>query len=218
MCTFFGVVPHWKHFGLKCLLHCPWQLDKILPLMLCSLFLLCGPHNRFLLQLKDLITFSTQKAKRLILLKWKSIVPPTYTIWIKELLYFPSFVFPLLSWSRCPEGWVAGVMLSLVVWLCWFDNGNAVSVHHSILPLPSFPKCSQLDLDHGTMQDGPKEWHYSARGSPLSGGHCELNCWKTKSLPHILKHDRLGGGSMMVWGDTFLEPCTDLHVLCLQCF
>ena len=37
---------------------------------------------------KDLIAFTTLLARRLILLKWKSPVPPTYTHWVKEVLYF----------------------------------------------------------------------------------------------------------------------------------
>ena len=37
---------------------------------------------------KDLIAFTTLLARRLILLKWKSSVPPTYTNWVKEVLYF----------------------------------------------------------------------------------------------------------------------------------
>ena len=36
----------------------------------------------------DLIAFTTLLARRLILLKWKSPVPPTYTHWVKEVLYF----------------------------------------------------------------------------------------------------------------------------------
>ncbi len=36
----------------------------------------------------DLIAFTTLLVRRLILLKWKSPVRPTYTSWIKEVLYF----------------------------------------------------------------------------------------------------------------------------------
>lgn len=37
---------------------------------------------------KDVIAFTTLLARRLILLNWKSTVPPTYSRWIKEVLYF----------------------------------------------------------------------------------------------------------------------------------
>lgn len=37
---------------------------------------------------KSFIAFVTLLARRLILLKWKSAIPPTHTQWIKDVLYF----------------------------------------------------------------------------------------------------------------------------------
>ena len=46
------------------------------------------PHNKELsAEVKHAISFCTLLARRLILLNWKNVLPPSYDRWIKEVLH-----------------------------------------------------------------------------------------------------------------------------------
>lgn len=61
-------------------------------------------------------------------------------------------------------------------------------VHFCKLPLPSNPKCSELDLEQLKKQGGSKEWCSFSGRSPLSGSHCKLQrCLAEKRWPSVMR-------------------------------
>lgn len=57
---------------------------------ICALFGLTSKESRALLPIKAsvVIAFTTLLARRLILLRWKQRAPPSFSHWIKDLMYF----------------------------------------------------------------------------------------------------------------------------------